>query len=1376
MAQSTSKSSDAQGMAGTAHFRPKPSNSLKGKQRGDDDTCTAGKFHFVTLQYLQPDIDSPKGKIGTPEENLYLGLNSEVVQNFWADKDDDDEGSKEASNSKLQIFRSVVNQIVKHRSRAVGLRMSVDSWRHDEEWGAGDHPTLSNKEGHANRRQKQVREFWCKYRSNCTRQEIPLGQILPAVDGEAALLSTACQFWRKAASAARMPPSEPLGFLPPLRAVAPEAPVLGRKPLSVKWEARAMQESHRVGKTRWPLAEKFREPEPISNRAALPAIFDGRGRPGSKSTPALGSVLSPKELRSVGECFSPSKKGFNFGAGNRGAGLNSSSLPNLHGASVSCGSRTSKNLKAAALDCTPSSSESGKLPPLLATTFMEGWKKNEPKPSKEKSTSMSRYMTACQHSGILPTPLEFLTGSSLLNAENYALVDSDLLAVAAMLRMSEVHEVDLTGNTLLTDKAFVPFLAKLHRKPASVTLQRLSLRRCSHAGQGAIEQIVSLLSEPTGVTQLRHLDLSGVPISMRFHLSISKAVGEHPSLESLSLAETGMGSNPNARQCLDYILNSTSLKALDLGWNCFGELLFLLIGTRLADSNVNLASLSVANCSATSHKQVALPKGAGTHCPAGKPANIMFEHLSQDCALTRLDVSLNSLDLTSALVLEDALTTHPGLTELDVSNNPLGFFGARSIIRLFANPKSRLKKLYCVDSLGKTDVACSEQVFRMSSPEGVFDLDMTRPYHRSLFRMCLKVCVKTEGLKVASALNNFSCTTSYSLPAKPGIECGREAWPVPSEGQVKFTLSTTAASKCDPLKEESRADIEYMLDQHVEGTRMKVGFNKIVPVMALFQQHAGKEEDQKLLLDVLAKDFWLEYLHVEQLCGEKSLRLECVSRLCHCVAGGRMSRHLCTLLLPRKSDFLRCREKLANWMEFTPCNPTTHYKLDLGNAGDFHVADCLRILDRWETASVRRRGLPDTSRRGNYSQIRNERWEHRAIECISVADWDMPETGILELDYVGGLRPNPGATPIRDCHFRAIINYLLDSRCSPGQQRAALRQVGTSLWLSSLQLRELLGCVYDKEVRLQLFAVFLFRLTDVWNLKVCRARFTSQEYKILAHRLGAVNLFPYIQPEQTKFNYKFHVNDQRIAASIFCLLCEKEKGQLQEPIYIKEDGTHDILPNGVPRSWSSMDGCPKGGSFSAIYITAPETRSLAARRDFLETYGRWKISPRLKVEDVLWWSTLSETPDDVIRFLEVIAKQHTLEEAFRVIDGKGGNGVISFKEFAEFMETLHCKRLEGPEKRKRWAAIFRYLDPTQEGTISIQEWSILETVSRELDKQTDELNIFLKHRFGGHKQAWAVLDENSDGEMTQDEWDIGLAKAGYMGASRELFFCLDQND
>ena len=95
---------------------------------------------------------------------------------------------------------------------------------------------------------------------------------------------------------------------------------------------------------------------------------------------------------------------------------------------------------------------------------------------------------------------------------------------------------------------------------------------------------------------------------------------------------------------------------------------------------------------------------------------------------------------------------------------------------------------------------------------------------------------------------------------------------------------------------------------------------------------------------------------------------------------------------------------MRNFLDFNIENPTGHYELDLGRSTDYAVAEKLLLVDRWEVVLGRRWNRRDTSQRGNFSHVRNEKYNGMSLHAHvqSIAEWTLPEYGVFDFDYSSG--------------------------------------------------------------------------------------------------------------------------------------------------------------------------------------------------------------------------------------------------------------------------------------------------------------------------------------------------------------------------------------
>ncbi|CAK9069335.1 Hypothetical protein (Fragment), partial [Durusdinium trenchii] len=214
----------------------------------------------------------------------------------------------------------------------------------------------------------------------------------------------------------------------------------------------------------------------------------------------------------------------------------------------------------------------------------------------------------------------------------------------------------------------------------------------------------------------------------------------------------------------------------------------------------------------------------------------------------------------------------------------------------------------------------------------------------------------------------------------------------------------------------------------------------------------------------------------------------------------------------------------------------------------------------------------------------------------------------------------------------------------------------------------------------------------------------------------------------------------------------------------------------------SFKQCPTKGIFSGSYKCAPENRDYEFRRRLAETYGYYdsKIMASTREQDIMWWTGLMEPPEDILDLLEfLISRFQNVDEAFRKIvrisDTKSEQ--ITLRVFSDGLKAMDCGKFKGEDENKRLQAIFRYLDPGGEGTVSLNEWRVLGQLWSEFDMTIREFVQFLIIAFGEDlKEAWNALDDDGSGELSEDEWFEAVEKIGYFGPARVIFALLDNTD
>jgi len=985
-----------------------------------------------------------------------------------------------------------------------------------------------------------------------------------------------------------------------------------------------------------------------------------------------------------------------------------------------------------------------------------------------------KYIGICQRTGTIPMTIPFVTGHSLkFKAAGKALVDPDLVPVIAMAKeLERLEEVDLSGNALLTSKALVPLLQVITTFPQPQLLAKLNLNGCKNAGKSTIKAIADMLSGEQAILRgLRALDLSGINIPIEHAARMTEGIGQHSNLRELSLGGTGLGDGPQAPVLIKEIFNSVSLDSIDLGWNLFDEAAFVTMGEAVVDGAVPmLRSLSVPNCTGTALKGYALP------------IEHFIEILSRGSNLTRLDLSINHIDYRGALLIEDAFEDNKTLKDLDVSHNSMGVAGLRSIIRLLARDESGLVRLSsekCSSNDAFADDMDLHKVFSVTNPCGRYSLDLSRPYHRTLLRMLYKSCERFH-FEPASAFANvtysLSTTSAGHQPYRHPQKNAYGLWAVPTRGKLGLTFRINWI-EVRSLNERDEWDFGGFLGNHYSKVRRKLQ-DKEVPLLSHWKVAGAHHQDQLAILDALAKDFLLTFSQTQALCSTAAMVSEVLCRTFHCIVGGQATRYLSTLLAPTVGDFMRNFFRLRNFMGFTVDNPTGHYRLDLAVHTDHAIAEQLLLLDRWEVEVERQLQRPDVSQYGDRSHLRNMRHHEQTLRYVG--EWVMPNQDMFEFDYVSGKRPPADAVVLDSTTMTAIFRVLQENELDFKVHVDVLRLVLPYIYLTVVQVRELIGMFRSDKLRHEVLISSFFRVADMYNEKVFRVRLANRnEIRALQTRLGFVTYFPFIQPEQVRFEFDFTHHDQRLATCLLVSALNKSHN-LHQVSFVDAEGHPHELPQGVPRSWETYDKIPRGGMFCTTYNCAPEDRNFASRKQLFERYGHWHLP--VSEREIMWWSSTVDVPDDVNEFMEfLVGRFKDVRSAFNVIDGFNGNGEITKKELQDALRRLNCRKFAGPDEAKRVNAVFRFLDPSGEGKISVAEWMVLDELWKEMTLSLQEFVQFLSralgsvHDFLGY--SWNLLDEDNNGSVSRDEWKrLVEERLGYFGPSGPIFNFLDKDD
>ncbi|CAE7946959.1 TONSL [Symbiodinium sp. KB8] len=184
-----------------------------------------------------------------------------------------------------------------------------------------------------------------------------------------------------------------------------------------------------------------------------------------------------------------------------------------------------------------------------------------------------------------------------LQRELKGLTDDELEASrVAIAALSKVESVDLEGNAQLTDDAVAKFLVSLGKGPGH-TLTFLSLKGCTGTSFLTVSSMLKLIEgQSPAFDALQHLDLSGLKFGMQALGNFCDLAGRHPALQTLLLADVGLGATGASvsSRWIHNLLASQTLRELDLGWNLLDSEVFMSLGESVQHSR--LRCLRISSC------------------------------------------------------------------------------------------------------------------------------------------------------------------------------------------------------------------------------------------------------------------------------------------------------------------------------------------------------------------------------------------------------------------------------------------------------------------------------------------------------------------------------------------------------------------------------------------------------------------------------------------------------------------------------------------------------------------------------------------------------------------------------------------------------------
>lgn len=677
-----------------------------------------------------------------------------------------------------------------------------------------------------------------------------------------------------------------------------------------------------------------------------------------------------------------------------------------------------------------------------------------PKQEEEAVKPLERLAKVCCRSGLHPQPetIRFLAKRPpMLNLRNSGYGDADILALTAALPHTSherLESVDLGENRRLADASVCMLLKALATRHWK-TIHIIRLDYCNRLNNDTIELCTQLLEQTLNAVQV--LDLSGIKIRMKEYTRLAEVIREHPCLNDVRLAETGLGRHCQAREgVMSHLMSNHRIQALDISWNSLDAPTFQTLGRGLA-RHQNLKSLALANTGPLSDPVV-----------NGSPLLIFLEFLAFDKSLTKLDISNNALDHHAPLVLESAACNHPNLAQLDISRNPLGLRGMRSLLRLVANEGCPQLKDISIAECTSGNKSFDNFSPYDGDPSGKYTLDLEQPGQRAAFRLLFtRLCTGPWAALPASIMSGTLSSTGEDKPF-----CFKNLAPnaagyleVPTSGKLALEVKP---SKMLVMSEDPNVKATPVVEEMIRRLRLTLSSErKTLAVLGLIKS-IGVEHQWQQMLDALSQDFTLTPEQAQGLFFTRSKHLTCARdpaetcvRLLPCVIGVSRVAQVAKSI-PTFRDLVRIHSAAYKLLTLNLENPAGRYSLAVSLPIERNVLERLLLLNRWEEHMRLAAGRPDISQHGNGKNFRNEVSGGRSFTWEATS-WRVPSEATLVFDYVSLRRPPVNAVPLLDEAWGRMLDRIREAVYKEPEEEVSDSDVST------VPSRPLSSCLEDRE-------------------------------------------------------------------------------------------------------------------------------------------------------------------------------------------------------------------------------------------------------------------------------------------------------------------------
>lgn len=580
-------------------------------------------------------------------------------------------------------------------------------------------------------------------------------------------------------------------------------------------------------------------------------------------------------------------------------------------------------------------------------------------------------------SGVIPesfikrsTTLEYLD----IDIRSYGIGDEQGCCLgSAILGMDSLRALIVEDNRLTS--ASVPHIIR-SLNVTTLSLLDLSCNSVSNSGASAV---ADFLRKKTALAELRmnrcNLSDSDMP-------SICQAIRNNSdtALSHLQLNNNHIG--PEGAKVIAKLLcaDSCIIHTMDISWNKVGTEGAVPIAHAI-QVNRSVTRLDLSACSIDDQGGQAL-------------AHSLIDNTCMEILL----LAQNQIKGGSCFVFSKTCATHPRMTRLDLSSNPVGEAGARSVYRQI------MRGLRCFVQMRSCSYFHDEKIFNYTNPsqDSPYTLDLTVPYKAAVMVELLHLAAENPtncrfGLVTYQSTNNGPEETVTLVEKNGEVQYKGKIYEPPKKGvlHVQFFSSVSIPSMRNKLSDKSLSITKLIVRSAAEQDRL--------PYLRLITAdvHMTCAQAQDLI----------QYFMENQIIGSGGLRkmdiLACTWT--HLIDTKNMYDFM-VMNIPKRERRALINEVTIDEFKFNWTNPTGHWRLNLENRSQLYVMLKLIAINKLESDYSRNEsGRGDTSQEGNWFNFRNAMvvTQKRSKDITIDQEFvdNLPKSGIISFDYVSTTRP-----------------------------------------------------------------------------------------------------------------------------------------------------------------------------------------------------------------------------------------------------------------------------------------------------------------------------------------------------------------------------------